>query len=253
MSLIRFGERVFEAELVIFDKDGTLTDFRKTWIPIIDKRLEIILSEIDTTFHPERIRAYAYEVFGIFNDYIDPYGPFPYSTPWEDEIIFGTILYRFGIPWQKAKDVARFAIDKAEEELDRAKFAVLYNGVRKVLEDLRKARVFIALATADITEIAVDTLKHVGIFDLFDFVVGADMVENDKPNPDMIDKTVQVLNVDKKKAVMVGDSITDMEMGKRAGVGLVVGVLEGGIAAKEDLLKFGDEVINSVRDIEVLK
>ena len=252
MSLLKFGERIFDAELVIFDKDGTLTDFKKTWLPIIEKRLEIILNSIEIPFHEERVKAYAYEVFGIFNGYVDPYGPFPYSTPWEDEILFGTVLYRFGVPWQKAKDVAKYAIERAEDELDRSGFAELYSGVREVLEKLKDAGVYIAMATADITDIAIDTLKHVGIFDLFDYVVGADMVENDKPNPDMIEKAVQSLNVSKAKTVMVGDSITDMEMGKRANIGLVVGVLEGGIASREDLIKIGDVVIESVRDIEVV-
>ena len=253
MSLIRFGDITFDTDLIIFDKDGTITDFKKTWLPILEKRLEIILSKLNIAFHPEVIRSYVKQAFGIFNGYIDPYGPFPYSTPWEDEIIFGTVLYRFGIPWQKAKDTARYAIDRAEEELDRSRFAELYPGVREVLEDLRKSGVLIALATADLTSIAYDTLKHVGIHDLFDFVVGADMVENDKPNPDMIDKILDTLNVSRSKTVMVGDSITDMEMGKRANIGLVVGVLEGGVAAKKDLARIGDIVIDSVRDISVVK
>ena len=252
MSIVRFGSRPFETELIIFDKDGTLTDFKKTWVPILEKRLEIILNSIKTNFHKEKIKAYAYQAFGIFNDYIDPYGPFPYSTPWEDEIIFGTILYHFGIGWQKAKDVARHAIDEAEQQLDRSKYAELYDGVRETLESLREAGILIALATADLTDIAYETLKHVGIHDLFDYIVGADLVENDKPNPDMIDRIVESLKVSKSTTVMVGDSITDMEMGKRAKVGLVVGVLEGGIASKDDLSRIGDVVIDSVREIKVV-
>jgi len=252
MNTVKFGERPFETELIIFDKDGTITDFKKTWVPILEKRLEIILKNIKTDFHEEKIKAYTYQAFGIFNEYIDPYGPFPYSTPWEDEIIFGTVLYHFGVSWQKAKDVARYAIDEAERQLDRSKYAELYNGVREVLETLRRTGVLIALATADLTEIAYETLKNVGIHDLFDYIIGADMVENDKPHPDMIDKIVEALKVNKAKTVMVGDSITDMEMGKRANVGLVVGVLEGGIASKEDLQKIGDVVIDSVRAIKVV-
>ena len=252
MSTVKFGTKPFETELIIFDKDGTITDFKKTWLPILEKRLEIILKNIRTGFHEERVKAYTYQAFGIFNDYIDPYGPFPYSTPWEDEIIFGTILYRFGISWQKAKDIARYAIDEAERQLDRSKYAELYSGIKDTLESLRKAGILIALATADLTDIAYQTLKHLGIHDLFDYIVGADFVENDKPHPDMIDKIVESLKVNKAKTVMVGDSITDMEMGKRANVGLVVGVLEGGVASKEDLLRIGDIVINSVREIQVI-
>lgn len=252
MSTVKFGERPFETELIIFDKDGTIIDFKKTWVPILEKRLEIILKNIKTDFHEAKIKAYTYQAFGIFNEYIDPYGPFPYSTPWEDEIIFGTVLYHFGVNWQKAKDVARYAIDEAERQLDRSKYAELYNGVREVLETLRRAGVLVALATADLAEIAYETLKNVGIHDLFDYIIGADMVENDKPHPDMIDKIVEALKVNKAKTAMVGDSITDMEMGKRANVGLVVGVLEGGIASKEDLQKIGDVVIDSVRSIKVV-
>jgi len=183
MSTVKFGERPFETELIIFDKDGTIIDFKKTWVPILEKRLEIILKNIKTDFHEAKIKAYTYQAFGIFNEYIDPYGPFPYSTPWEDEIIFGTVLYHFGVNWQKAKDVARYAIDEAERQLDRSKYAELYNGVREVLETLRRAGVLVALATADLAEIAYETLKNVGIHDLFDYIIGADMVENDSHIP----------------------------------------------------------------------
>ena len=197
------------------------------------------------------IKAEIYNAFRIYNGYIDPYGPFPYSTPWEDEIIFATVLYRFNIPWQRAKDIARGAIDRTERELERWQYAQLYEGVKKILVRLRRSGILIALATADLTEIANETLRHVGIADLFDYVVGADMVENDKPHPDMIEKIVDVLGADKKHTVMVGDSITDMEMGRRADVGLVVGVLEGGVATRDILAKYADVVINSVREIQL--
>ena len=97
-----------------------------------------------------------------------------------------------------------------------------------------------------------DLLKSQNIYDLFDYIVGADQVENDKPDPEMIFKTADELNVDLKNIVMVGDSIVDMEMGRRAVVGLVVGVLEGGVATRKDLEKDADIVINSVRNIKLI-
>jgi hypothetical protein len=42
-----------------------------------------------------------------------------------------------------------------------------------------------------------------------------------------------------------------MEMGRRAGLGLVVGVTEGGIAGHGDLARDAHLVIPSVRDIRV--
>ena len=52
-----------------------------------------------------------------------------------------------------------------------------------------------------------------------------------------------------EKTALGGDSIVDMEMGRRANVGLVVGVLEGGVATRRDLEKNADVVIETVRDI----
>jgi phosphoglycolate phosphatase len=110
----------------------------------------------------------------------------------------------------------------------------------------------VSLATADLTEIAEDTFKSLKIYDLFNYIMGADLVNNAKPDPEMIYKTVEMLDADIKKTVLVGDSIVDMEMGRRANTGLVVGVLEGGVAFKEDLEKNADVVIDSVREIRVL-
>ena len=97
-----------------------------------------------------------------------------------------------------------------------------------------------------------ETLRYRGIDGLLDYVVCADMVEKDKPDPEMIFKTLDALKVEKDRSVMVGDSIVDMEMGRRAGVGLVIGVLEGGIADRKVLSEKADVVIDSVRDIEAI-
>jgi phosphoglycolate phosphatase-like HAD superfamily hydrolase len=48
---------------------------------------------------------------------------------------------------------------------------------------------------------------------------------------------------------MVGDSVTDMVMGKRAGVALSVGILEGGVTPREELEKVADLVVQSIRDL----
>ncbi len=252
MKTVLFGDRPFETELVIFDKDGTLTDFRKTWFAILEKRIQIILREIRLNCTEEEFRKVVYQTYGISGQHIDPYGPFPYTPPWEDEIVFATILYRLGVPWQGGKNIARYSTKKAEEELDRGRYTELLDGAKDVLEGLKKTGILISLATADLTHIAMDVLKHTGVYDLFDFAIGADMVENDKPHPEMIFKTLEALKVDGRSTAFVGDAITDMQMAKSASLGLVVGVVDGGVASPEDLKKDADVVLNSVREIRVV-
>jgi phosphoglycolate phosphatase-like HAD superfamily hydrolase len=40
-----------------------------------------------------------------------------------------------------------------------------------------------------------------------------------------------------------------MMMGKKAGVALTIGIVEGGVTPKEDLEKVADLVIDSIRDL----
>jgi phosphoglycolate phosphatase len=251
MRTVRFGQRLFETELIIFDKDGTLTDFKKTWIPILETRLHLILETLG--IRDEKRKSIMREIrrsYGVSGNNVDAHGPLPFSTPWEDEVIFTSVLYRFGVPWLKAKDAAHRATQKAEELIDRLTISKLYDGVPELLNALRDGGILVSMATADLSSITVQILKHLKIFDLFDYIVGADMVEKDKPDPAMILKCVDELRADRKRTVLVGDSIVDMEMGRRAEIGLVVGILEGGVATQNDLEKDADVVIESVRDIK---
>jgi phosphoglycolate phosphatase len=251
MRTVQFGERLFECELVIFDKDGTLIDFKKTWIPIFQKRLQFVMENLPTDLDTAKIAYELYRLYGIQGQNVDPYGPLPYSTEWEDEIVFASVLYKYGLPWQKAKETALGAIQKTEKMLDREKITELYDGVSDLLVHLRRNGVFIGMATADFIDVTIRILKHLEIFDLFDYVTGADMVEHAKPDPEMVHKTIDALNVSGKHTALVGDSVLDMEMGRRADIGLVVGVLEGGVALDADLKKDADVVIGSIRDIKV--
>jgi phosphoglycolate phosphatase-like HAD superfamily hydrolase len=52
-------------------------------------------------------------------------------------------------------------------------------------------------------------------------------------------------------AVMVGDSVLDMKMGKNAGVKASVGVLTG-VDGRKELGKFADVIIDSVASLDVV-
>ncbi len=62
----------------------------------------------------------------------------------------------------------------------------------------------------------------------FDFSITSDEVENGRPYPDMIFKTMEKLNIsDSSLVAKVGDTISDLEQGKNANCGLVIGVTTG--------------------------
>jgi len=50
---------------------------------------------------------------------------------------------------------------------------------------------------------------------------------------------------------MVGDSVSDMKMGKTAGVKASIGVLTG-VDGRKELCKFADVVVDSVASLDVV-
>jgi pyrophosphatase PpaX len=61
-------------------------------------------------------------------------------------------------------------------------------------------------------------LRHIGLTDAMDVVIGADDVENPKPHREPVDKAVALLGADPGTTIYVGDSIHDMHCGRAAGV-----------------------------------
>ncbi len=62
----------------------------------------------------------------------------------------------------------------------------------------------------------------------FDSLITSSDVENNRPDPEMIDLAMDIYGVsDAKKVIKVGDSIIDIEEGQNAGCGLNVGITTG--------------------------
>lgn len=62
----------------------------------------------------------------------------------------------------------------------------------------------------------------------FDSLITSSDVENNRPDPEMIDLAMDIYCVsDAKKVIKVGDSIIDIEEGQNAGCGLNVGITTG--------------------------
>ena len=97
--------------------------------------------------------------------------------------------------------------------------AVVYEGITEVIKELYQRGVKMGVATNAPTPFAVRMLEHVGLAPFFEQIVGADLVALPKPDPEMLQVTLEAIQFDSKvdKAFMVGDNSKDMEAGFRAG------------------------------------
>jgi phosphoglycolate phosphatase len=64
----------------------------------------------------------------------------------------------------------------------------------------------------------------------------------------MVLRAAAVVGVPASRTAVVGDSLADLEMGRAAGAGRVIGVLSG-VSGREDLEPFADAVVDSVADL----
>ncbi len=117
-------------------------------------------------------------------------------------------------------------LEVAYEKLEVTSF----DGIEDLLVHLKNNNIKIALNTGYNTYTATHLLNKMqwqqGTH--YDTLVTADDVKLGRPNPDMILKAMENLNVtDVQKVLKAGDSIIDIEEGKNAKCGLTIGVTTG--------------------------
>jgi len=93
-----------------------------------------------------------------------------------------------------------------------------YPGAVAMVQSIRRAGLRTGLVTSKNRSGALRGLRHVGLEDAMDVIVGADEVERPKPHPEPIQLALRRLGEAPDRAIYVGDSIHDMVSGRAAGV-----------------------------------
>jgi phosphoglycolate phosphatase len=245
---IEYKARRIPCRLIIFDKDGTLIDFKATWVPLIRRRVAFLLRALgrDGEFEAVLLRSWGIDPL---SGKVDPRGPTPVASR-PEEIINGTVaLYQHGYPWDTSKEWVNQAFDQADAATDRREMLRPIEGIQPLLTFLKDGGFSLALATSDERKDTEAMLAALAMEGLFDSVICAGEVYPPKPDPETIFTICRRLSIPPQEAICIGDTLADMVMGKKAGVALTIGILEGGVTTKEDLEKVADLVVDSIRDL----
>ena len=188
---------------------------------------------------------------------------FGYPTKSTDEIRnlvgqgAGAMLGR-SIWGQAKKEFGKVQDKKIKEEMvkDFVEFygknivneSTLINGVKDFLIWAKEKNISMAVCTNKQEHLAVDLLKKIGIYDFFEYVAGHNTFDYCKPDPRHLTSVIEILNGDIKKSLMIGDSETDANAAKDAGIPVII--LEDGYTEKKITEIYHNHLIKDFVGIE---
>src|SRR5690606_19358492 len=108
-----------------------------------------------------------------------------------------------------------------EAYADKHEFTVVYPGVRETLKWLQKKGVQMALITNTPERFVAPLLDEMKLGRFFRLIVGGDTLPQKKPDPAALFFVMKMANVPASQALFVGDSRSDVQAAKAAGVACV--------------------------------
>lgn len=222
---------------ILFDKDGTLVDFNRTWFGITmelahmaaggnEAQARALVEAGGYDWEMQKFRGGSVVAAGTINDVVDL---------WHPELTLEEKRIRI-----------RDYDDYTSREGSRR--AVGIDGLHATLEALVAQGFVLGIATNDSEAGARATAEALGLTELFTVIIGYDSVARAKPFADQLHLFAAKTGLQADEIAMVGDNAHDLEMAHAAGAGLAIGVLSGN-STLDDLAHLSDVILGSIAEL----
>ena len=206
---------------VIFDLDGTLKEFNLD-IKACRTKIVSLLTQ----------RGFSHSLFSLN------------ETAFDMLVKVKKYLTAKGMEKQEFAKIKDMIFSVVEDfELEAARTAKIFAGIPETLKALRDMKLEIALCTISSEKTTNYILKRFHLEQFFDAVITRDSVFDVKPHPKHLEAALDALKVRSQEAVLVGDSVKDIECAIQLNV-LAVGVTTG-LSSIEELTCSGAHYIAS--------
>jgi len=206
---------------IIFDFDGTLA-----------------VLNIDFSFMRERVFDLM-KCYGVAEELV------------EERYLLEIIDEVYQILWKKNPSDAEDFYQKAhhilhEVEMKAAENGGLIPGTEVTLKCLRKKGIKIGIITRNCEDAVRKVFPNIN--DFCDVFVSRNSVKKVKPHPDHLTHAMESLKTSGDESVMVGDHVTDIQVGKKVGM-KTIGVLTGRTKKEEFEKAEADYILKDVSEI----
>ena len=94
----------------------------------------------------------------------------------------------------------------------------LYQHVMETLKELKRRGIILTIASSRSNASLTEYINNLGLASTITYILGANDVKEGKPNPEAVLKTLEAHGIPADEALVVGDTVFDIDMGRNAGV-----------------------------------
>ncbi|MEK1932571.1 MAG: HAD family hydrolase [Pararhizobium sp.] len=224
---------------ILFDKDGTLLDYVKSWVPV-NYEVATIAAGGDQDLARRLLVAGG----------MDP--DTGYVTPDSLLAAGNTVEIATGMVGAGAP----YTVEELTAKLDglfsnSAAYAVPVTDLAAFFAGLHAKGYWLGVASSDNERSIRETAKRFGFDGYLHYVAGYDSGFGTKPQPGMVHGFCAATGLEPHQVAVVGDNNHDLHMGRSAGVGLTVAVLTG-TGSPQSLAAASDHCLNDITELETV-
>ncbi len=225
---------------VLLDKDGTILDYARTWVPI-NREVALAAARGEPALADRLLAAGGHDPA---TDHVTPGTPLAAGTADDIAACFAMVLGQRTPPDLPATITRIFADGGGSH-------AVLLDGAHAAIAALKRMGLAVGLATNDSDGGMRASLRRVGLLQSFDYLVAADGGHGAKPGPGMALAFARAMAIEPAHLAAVGDATHDLDMARAAGYGLRIAVLSG-TGTRTDLTPHADAILPSIVNLPAL-
>ncbi|MCD8860245.1 HAD family hydrolase [Mammaliicoccus sciuri] len=210
---------------LLFDKDGTLLKFDETWSEIS----LVMIDRFVEKYHIEQQQALQ-EALGYVDGQFLSSGILASGTLADIVRVFAKFAEN-----ADPKEIEDWTVQLSKDLIEEYEpETIVIEGMVETLTAFKEKSYQIAIITSDDIDGTNRFIQDAGVSHLIDEKITASINGYQKPNPKMVEEFYEKWNVSPDEIVIIGDTPTDIQMGKNAHFKKVIGVLSG-TGNKEDL------------------